>query len=245
MNCLDYKEIIAAHVDRMLATEEEQQVQMHLEQCPRCKQFFRWETEIKKLLREKLPPATIQPSFKEALLERLEGKRKRTSTRWFEQRYAIGAAVALLFLARTSLFVHRNQVGDDIFSQAVAQYQTVTQRIFEGPMSSPSRAARSLDLNPWGYHLITSEASELNGLTGITSTYRNQARNYVLAQEFEGGNLSAPPGAKCVQAAGKSFVMHSEHGVNLIAWKERNVLCILASGVPMEQLLDMAQRVMA
>jgi Putative zinc-finger len=245
MNCLDYKEIIAAHVDGTLASEEEQQVQMHLDQCSRCKQFFRWETEVKKLLREKLSPVTAQPSFKEALLEQLKGKRERPSTRWFYQRYAIGAAVALLLLALTPLLVPRNQVHDEILSQAVAQYQTITLRIFEGPMSSPSRAARSFDLSPWGYRLLTSEASEFNGLTGITSTYQNAGSDYVLAQEFEGGNLSVPAGAKSVQAAGKTFVVHSENGVNLIAWKERNLLCILASRVPMENLLDIAQRVMA
>jgi|SRR5215467_7754422 len=245
MNCLDYKEIIAAHVDGTLASEEEQQVQVHLDQCSRCKQFFRWEAEVKKLLREKLSPVTVQPSFKEALLDRLEGKRERTYTRWFYQRYTIGAAVALLLLALIPLFVPRNQVRDEVFSQAVAQYQTITRKIFESPLSSPSRAARSFDLSPWGYRLITSEASEFNGLAGITSTYRNQGSDYVLAQEFEGGNLSVPAGAKSLQAAGKTFVMHRENGVNLIAWKERNLLCILASRVPMERLLDMAQRVMA
>jgi anti-sigma factor RsiW len=244
MNCLDYKEIIAAHVDGMLAAEEEQQVQVHLEQCSRCKQFFRWETEVKKLLREKISPVTVQPSFKEELLERLEGRRKRTTTRYFYQRYAI-AALVLLFFALTPRLFPRNQIGNEAFSQAVVQYQTTMRKVFEDRISSPSSAARSFDLSPWGYRLIISETSEFNGLSGITSTYQNQKSDYVLAQEFEGGNLSVPAGAKSVQAAGKSFVMHSQNGVNVIAWKERNLLCLLASPIPMEHLLDMAQRVMA
>jgi hypothetical protein len=246
MNCLDYKEIIAAHVDGTLAAEEEEQVQMHLDQCSRCKQFFRWETAVKKLLREKLSPVTVQPSFKEALLERLEGKRERPPRRYFYQRYSI-AALVLLFFALTPRLFPRNQIGNEAFSQAVLQYQTIMRKVFENriSISSPSRAARSFDLSPWGYRLITSEASEFNGVPGITSTYQNQKSDYVLAQEFEGGNLSVPTGAKSIQAADKNFVMHSQNGVNVIAWKERNLLCILASRVPMEQLLDMAQRVMA
>lgn len=245
MNCLDYKEIISAHVDRTLSAEEELEVQSHLDQCPKCKQFFRWETDVKKLLRQKLSPIVVQPRFKEALLERLEGKSRRISARWSYQSYGFGAALALALLAMVPLLVFRNQVREEVFGQAAGQYQMMTRRILEGPMSSPSRAARSFDLSPWGYHLLTSEASEFNGLTGITSTYRKEGSDYVLAQEFEGGNLSVPPGAKSIQVAGKTFIIHSENGVNLIAWKERNLLCILASHVPMEQLLDMARRVMA
>jgi len=165
--------------------------------------------------------------------------------RWSYKGYGIGLAVALLLLAIVPILVSRNQVREEIFSHAVAQYQIMTRKILAGPMSSPSRTARSFDLSPWGYHLLTSAAAEFSGSAGITSTYRNKGRDYVLAQEFEGGNLSVPPGAKSVQVAGKTFIIHSENGVNLVAWKERNLLCILASRVPMDQLLDMAQRVMA
>jgi Putative zinc-finger len=245
MDCLDYKEIISAHVDGTLSAEEKPEVQSHLDQCPKCEQFFRWETEVKKLLRQKLSPIAVQPRFKEALLERLERERERTSVRWSYKGYGIGVAVALLLLAIVPILISRHQVQEEFFSQAVAQYQIMTRKILEGPMSFPSRTARSFDLSPWGYHLITSEAAEFSGLAGITSTYRNKASDYVLAQEFAGGNLSVPPGAKSLQVAGKTFVIHNQNGVHLIAWKERNLLCILASRVPMEQLLDMAQRVMA
>ncbi len=245
MDCLDYKEIISAHIDRTLSAEEEPEVQSHVDQCPKCKQFFRWETEVKKLVRQTLSPIAVRRSFREALLEQLEGNSKRVSLRWSYKGYGIGVAVALLLLAIVPILVSRNQVREEIFTRAVAQYQMTARKIREGSLSPPSRNARAFDLSPWGYHLLTSEASALSGSAGITSTYRNKGSDYVLAQEFEGGNLSAPPGAKSLQVAGKTLIIHSENGVNLIAWKERNLLCILASRIPMEQLLDMAQRVMA
>src|ERR671922_394597 len=245
MNCQEYREIVSAHVDGALFAEEKREVRCHVDHCSKCRQIFLHETDFKKLLRQNLAPISVRPSFKEALLERLEGKRKRASMPWAYQRYGIGAAIALLLLAIVPLLLFRNQAGEEIFSQAAAQYQMLTGKVVESPIPSSPHAARSFDLSPWGYHLLTSNASELNGLVGITSTYRNERRDYVLAQEFQGGNLSVPAGAKSVQVAGKSFVMHTENGVNLIAWKERNLLCILASRVPMEQLFDMAQRVMA
>jgi hypothetical protein len=109
MNCLDYKEIISAHVDGTLGAEEELEVQSHLDQCPKCKQFFRWETDVKKLLRQKLSPIAVQPSFKGVLLERLEGKRKRTSMRWSYKSEGIAAGligaatIAVWFLLLDSL----------------------------------------------------------------------------------------------------------------------------------------------
>ena len=245
MNCQEYRELTAAHVDGALSAEEEVEVRAHLDQCPKCKRLFLWETDFKKLLRQNLAPISVRPSFKEALLERLEGKRKHAFMPWAYQRYGIGAVMALLLLAIAPLLFFRNEAGEKIFSQAAAQYQMVTRKIAERPFASPTRAARSFDLSPWGYRLLTSETSELNGLTGITSTYRNEQNDYVLAQEFQGGQLSAPPGAKIVRVAGKTFVLHSDNGVNLIAWKEQTLLCILASRAPMDQLLDIAQRVMA
>jgi len=109
MDCLHYKEIIAAHVDGTLAAEEELEVQSHLDQCPKCKQFFRWETDVKKLLSQKFSPIVVQPSFKEALLEQLEGKRKRTSVRWSYKKEGIvagligAATIAVWFLLLDAL----------------------------------------------------------------------------------------------------------------------------------------------
>src|SRR5215831_17901949 len=109
MDCLHYKEIISAHVDGTLAAEEELEVQSHLDQCPKCKQFFRWETDVKKLLRQKFSPIVVQPSFKAALLEQLEGKRKRTSVRWSYKKEGIvagligAATIAVWFLLLDAL----------------------------------------------------------------------------------------------------------------------------------------------
>jgi uncharacterized membrane protein HdeD (DUF308 family) len=109
MDCLHYKEIISAHVDGTLAAEEELEVQSHLDQCPKCKQFFRWETDVKKLLRQKFSPIVVQPSFKETLLERLEGKRKRRSVRWSYKSEGIvagligAATIAVWFLLLDAL----------------------------------------------------------------------------------------------------------------------------------------------
>lgn len=247
MNCREYGELIAAHVDGALSFDENREAESHLEQCATCRRMFVWESKAQKVIKPHLTIIAPPSGTKERILDHLEQKGgSRETLGWFFFGPRLAGSVALLLVVVLAAIVWRSNRQENSLSQALAQYQMTTRRIFEGPMSSPSSsAARSFDLTPWGYDLLSSEASKLNGLTGITSTYRNKESEYVLAQEFEGANLSVPPGAKSLQVAGKTFILHSENGVNLIAWKERNLLCILASRVPMEQLLHIAQRVMA
>jgi len=41
MDCQDYKEMISAHVDGALSSEERLAVRSHLDGCPKCTQIFR------------------------------------------------------------------------------------------------------------------------------------------------------------------------------------------------------------
>lgn len=62
-------------------------------------------------------------------------------------------------------------------------------------------------------------------------------------QEFEGGELSPPPGSKVVRVSSQDFVSYSQGRVNLAAWKQKDLLCILASTLPTEKLLGLARRI--
>lgn len=245
MNCRDYGELIAGHVDGVLSVQESREAESHIEQCATCHRIFAWETKAQKFMKPHLATVAPPSGAKERILDILNQKdRSREMLSWLFFSPRLAGSFAFLMVVVLVTILWRNNSHEDLLSQAVAQHQIMTQKIIESPMSSPSRTARSFDLKPWGYHLLTSKASEFHGFAGITSTYRNKKRDYVLAQEFEGGKLSSPAGAKSLQVAGKTFVIHSKNGVNLIAWKERNLLCILASRVSMEELLDMAERVM-
>jgi hypothetical protein len=245
MNCRGYGELIAAHVDGVLYFEEGREAQSHVDECATCRRIFVWERKAQNVIKPHLVAIAPPSGVKERILDNLNRKgRSREMVSWFFHSPRLAGSFALVMVVVLTTILWRNNSKEDLLSQAAAQYQMMTRGNSKFPSSSPSRAARSFDLSPWGYHLLTSEVSATSGLTGITSTYRNERSDYLLAQEFEGGNLSVPAGAKSLQVAGKTFIIHSENGVNLIAWKERNLFCILASRVPLEQLLDIAQRVM-
>ena len=45
-----------------------------------------------------------------------------------------------------------------------------------------------------------------------------------------------------MRESSQDFVSYSQAGVNLVAWKQKNLLCILASTLPKEKLLGLAQQ---
>lgn len=247
MDCLEYKEIIAAHVDGALSSEERLTVRSHLSQCPKCTGMFLWETEVKRSLKQKLSPIPLRPGLRERLLDQLEETGKEGYFSWFYMPHGLAAAFALLLILAVPYLIWRGKDQEEIFVDAIAAYQRVTQGIGDTSEASSSLtpAAQLLDLSPLGYQVLARQAVEVKGREGRLFVYQGQEREYLLAQEFEGVDFSPPSGAKTVRASNRDFVTYNQEGVNLVAWKEkdRDLLCILASTVPKEKLLNLAQQI--
>ncbi|MCH8055449.1 MAG: zf-HC2 domain-containing protein [Deltaproteobacteria bacterium] len=245
IDCQEYKEIIAAHVDGALLSGERLAAQFHLDQCPKCMQMFLWESAVKKTLKRKLSPIPARPGLKERLLDQLGGANREGIFGWSYMSHGLAAAFALLLMVAVPYLFWPGTVQEDILTDTIAQYQKVTQGIANTPQagSSLTPAARLLDLSPWGYRVLGRQTHRVKGQEGRVFVYQGQGKEYLLAQEFEGTDISPPPGAKTIRASSRDFVSYSQEGVNLIAWKQKNLLCILASTLSKEKLLVLAQQV--
>ncbi len=245
VNCQEYKEIIAAHVDGTLSSEEKLTVQSHLNQCSKCTQMFLWETEAEKSLKLKLSSLPARPGFKESLLDQLGETSKEGLFSWFTMPHSLVAAFALLLIMAIPYLAWQRRVQGEIFTDAIAQYQRVIQGIVDTPRaaSSSTLAARLLDLSPWGYRVLTRQTVRVKGQEGRAFIYQGQEKEYLLAQEFDGMDFSPPSSARVIRASSREFVSYSQEGVNLIAFKEKDLLCILASTLPKEKLLGLAQQI--
>lgn len=245
MTCQEYKEIIAAHVDGALSSEERLAVQSHLSQCPKCTQMFLWETEAKKSLKLKLSLLPARPGLKERLSDQLGETSKEGVFGWPYVRHGLAAAFALFLIVTVSYLVWRGKPQEEIFTEAVAQYQRVAQGIGDTPevTSSLTPTARLLDLSPWGYRILTRQTLQVKGQEERVFVYQGQGKEYLMAQEFDGANFSPPPGTTIIRALNRDFVSYSQEGVNLIAFKEKGLLCIIASTLPKDRLLRLAQQV--
>jgi hypothetical protein len=200
---------------------------------------------VKGILKSKLTSISATPALKDSLVDQLGATRKAGFSGWSTMSYGLPAAIALLLLVMVPYWVWHNGAPDEIFTDAVAQYQRVTRRAASTvPVdSSQAPAARLLDLSPWGYHLLAKQTKEFEGKESRVFVYRGQGKEYLLAQEFEGVDLSSPYNTKTVRQSGRDFVSFNREGVNLVAWREKGVLCILTSTVHEEELLTLAQQI--
>ncbi len=245
MNCLEYGEIIAAHVDGALSPEEGIAAQSHLNKCPRCQQNFLWETEVKRSLRQRFSLIPARPGLRARVLDQLGEASREGFMSWFSMPHRLAAVFALLLIVAVPYFVWQHKVQEKIFTDAIAQYQKVTEGIVEAQeaASSLTPAARLLDLSPWGYRVLTRQTLQVKGQEGRVFIYQGQGKEYLLAQEFDKTDISPPRNANVVRVSNRDFISYSQQGVNLIAFKEKDLLCILASTLPKEKLLGLAQQI--
>jgi hypothetical protein len=247
MDCRGYKEIVAAHVDDALSQTEKRSVEFHLKQCPKCARIFHWERRASRALKKRLSFTVSKPGLKERLLDRLEEKRGARIFDWFYSSTGLAAAFALLVLFALPYLLWTGRTQDNILANAVVQYQNVMQGYAD--LSSQSlpltSSTRFLDLSPWGYRVLRQQSLKVTGQEGRLIVYQGPQNAYLLAQEFEGANLARPPAAQAVRSRSREFVVYTKQGVNLIAWKEKDkdLLCILVSALPQNELLDLAQQV--
>ncbi|MFQ5850074.1 MAG: zf-HC2 domain-containing protein [Candidatus Binatia bacterium] len=245
MDCQEYREIIAAHVDRALAVEERLCVQSHLDQCSKCAQMFLWETEARTALKRKLSPIPARPALKERILDELGETHKQGLFGWSYLSHGLAAAFALLLILALPYFFWQGTVQEDIFTDAIAQYQRVAQGIVDTPQAASlaTPAAQLLDLSHWGYRLLSREARQVRGEERRVFVYQGQGREYLLAQEFVGVEFSPPFGGRVIRVPSQDFVSYSQGGVNLVAWNQKDLLCIIASTLPKEKLIGLAQQI--
>ena len=192
-------------------------------------------------LKRKFSLITARPALRAKILDQLEGTRKEGIFGWPYLAHGLAAAFALLLIVAVPYLSGPGKLQEEILTDAIVRYQKVTQGIVDAPQTA-FPAVRLLDLSPWGYRLLSRQTLQVKGQEGRGFVYQGRGKEYLLAQEFERGKLSSPPGSKVVRVSSQDFVSYSQGGVNLVAWKQKDLLCILASTLPKEKLLGLAQQ---
>lgn len=246
MDCQNYKDIISAHVDDALSPKERWAVQTHVNHCPKCRQMYIWETQAARDLKRKLFPLEPRPALKERILAQLgesHGGKKRA---WFRWKNGVMVVIAFFLLVAVTYILWPNGTEENVFSHAIAHYEKVSLggTATATRIVSKSPTARILDLSPLGYQILSRQSHLVEGLQGRTFVYaRGTGEEYLMAQEFEGMKMSPPRGGNVARTSNRDFASYSQAGVNLVAWKDRDMLCILASKLPKKKLLGLAQRI--
>jgi len=242
MDCQQYKEIISAHVDGTLSSEERLTVQSHLNQCSRCTRMCLWETGVRRAIKAKLSLISARSALKERVQDQLRETPREGLFGWSYMAHGLAAAFAILLIVAVPYLFWQGNMQEDIYTGAIAQYQKVAQGI-KDTQQAASPAARLLDLSPLGYRILSRQTRRVKGQEGRVFVYQGPEKEYLLAQEFEGIEFSYPSGGTVIRASSRDFVSYSQQGVNLIAWKQKDLLCILTSTLPKEKLLSLALQI--
>ena len=243
MNCQDYREIISAHVDGTLSTEEKLEAQSHLDQCSRCKQTLAWETAATKFLRTSLSTFPVRQELKQRVLDRL-GEADNRSLGWLFLSRAWAPALALLLIIGSVYFVWPLRDDRDLFVDTVTNYQQANEnlaRLSHAAGTDPT--ARFLDLKPWGYRLLGKSVHRAKGRENRVFVYRGRQNDLLVAQELEGESFTPPRGSTVSRKSGKDFLSVTEGEINLVAWQDKNIICVLASKLPKDRVVALAEQI--
>ncbi|HWP60476.1 MAG TPA: zf-HC2 domain-containing protein [Candidatus Acidoferrales bacterium] len=243
MECRDYREIVAGHVDGALTPAEKSEAEAHLGKCLKCRQLFNWETKATALLKQSLSPLTPRHELKQKIVNQLEEAHSKSQA-WLALSRTWVPALSLLLVVAAIYSALSARIQRDLFTDTAALYQRARANLENfSATAAPSPTARILDLKPWGYRLLGRSVRQARRGENRVFVYYGEQNDLLVAQEVEGENLSAPPDSVVVKKSGKDFVSLSQGDINLIAWQDRNIICILASKLPRERLVSLAEKI--
>lgn len=242
MDCQEYREIVSAHVDGELSTSEASEAKSHLDQCARCAQVFAWETRATKILKQSLSPLPARHELKQRILDRVSPAENQRP-RWLFVSHAWAPALLVLVIFG-SVYWGWPFRSEDLFAHTASYYQRVNEdRSHLLPATDTYRTARILDLAPWGYQLFGQSVQRVNGRENRVFAYQGLQNELLVAQELEGEILSQPRGSKVVKKLGRDFVTGRSGNINLVAWQDKDMVCVIASRLPPDRMLTLAAEI--
>lgn len=261
MNCEKAEELITALVDGQLPETERAELEGHFKACTKCRFALAQERNLKKAIfaagRELRAPAAM----KESLLNdpRISGTPSGPAR--FPRRWNIhwrGAALALA--AGVTIVVSAWLYRPDTPSIAMATVGTYSQALD----AAGAKTIASTDLKvltralaamvrerfqPMGYDFAMMQIHPAGGALRTIAGRDILVTRYLgpdltlLCFTFLGDESDAPAGAAVFHDAAKriNFYAFSVGNVNAVLHRENDVICILASEMAMNQLLELAR----
>ena len=262
MTCEEAQELITGLVDRKLLDPERASLESHLQECPRC----RFAVEREQLLKQTIRGSAERMRAPSALRDRILSDRRvfpeKSQTRWQDYIWPIPhlarpalAAGLLLAIALPAFFLLKPK-SEPIAAAALKTYDLFARGEFsvrrtENPDEIVEQLTRAVGghFHPMGYdftamHLrpVAGLIREIQGRKILVVVYQGPGGT-LFCYTFLGSEEDAPPNsAKFFDAAKKiNLYAFSRGGVNAVFHREGAVICVLASEMPMEDLLALAR----
>jgi anti-sigma factor (TIGR02949 family) len=264
MTCAEAQELITALIDQELGQAERSSLAEHVSECSGCRLAFEEESALKQKIREAARRMNAPGNLRSRILSdpRIFPEKNRSARRWQDYLPPMPAllrpilAFALLLAIALPMFYFLKPRGEPIALAALETYD----RFLSGDL--PVHRSENTDeivkeltravgghFHPMGYDLtamklrpVAGLVREINGRKVLVAIYEGQGGT-LFCYTFLGSEKDAPPNAaRFFDAAKKmNFYAFSRGGVNAVLHREGEIICILASAMPMDELLALAK----
>lgn len=263
MTCDEAQELITASVDGELLDSERSSLETHLVECVGCRQSLEKERALKQAIRGYRERIHAPGELRRRIVadRRIFPEQKPSPRGWLDYvrtlPLPVGAAVAMVLLLAIALptFV----IKSDSEPIAVAALETYD-RFVKGqlPVRRTDNANEIVEqltrtvgghFHPMGYDLtamglwpVAGLVREIDGRKVLVVIYQGPG-GALFCYTFIGSETDAPPNAARFFDAQKKINLYafSRGKVNAVFHREGEVICILASEMPMKELLALAQ----
>lgn len=259
-------ERLAELLDERVSGDERLALDAHVRECPTCQNTLATLSAAKKALRQ-LPHPPMPADFEARVLQQIdqadaEGRRDSAATpKWvpfpggplFEEaggwRSLVVAAAAMLLIAGV-YFISRPSVDLPLAAAAhVSELQaqrltlessTTDAEMLQGYLGQRvSFRVRVFDLAMMGYTIGGGGVLDLDGRPTAAWVYRGP-NGSLLCEMLVAGLEDLPPPEETRVTNGFTFHIYHRDGGTQVFWEEGDVLCVLASTLPANEVIDLA-----
>jgi Putative zinc-finger len=266
MKCEEARELITALVDQELLDPERPLLEMHLKECARCRFALEEERRLKTEIRAAADHLRAPAQLRNRILTdpRLFREKSQSTRGWrdyiwprsFTLRPALIVTLLLVFSLSSLYLFNVNRTKQPIAVAALETYGLFLSN--ELPVSRANGAAKIKEqliravggsFEPMGYDFsamnlepVAGAIREIQGRKILVAIYQGQGGT-LFCYTFVGSEADAPQAAARFFDADKkiNFYAFSRGGMNAVLHREGDVICILASEMPMEELLALAR----
>ena len=264
MTCDETRELITALTDRELADSERLLLDTHLKECARCRFVLEQEQALKRAVRAAGAALRAPPQLRERIVSdsRIFPSKTRSTWAWqdylWPKSYLLRPALVIVFLLIITVPLFYRV---DYRRQPVALAALETYGLF-GEGDLPVVRAKTADeikaqltravggrFQPMGYDFaamslrpVAGAVRDIQGRQILIAIYQGPG-GFLFCYTFLGSEKDAPPvAARFFDSEKKMNFYAFSHGkVNAVLHREDDVICVLASEMPMEELLALAR----
>ncbi|MCE3241581.1 MAG: hypothetical protein K0Q83_2088 [Deltaproteobacteria bacterium] len=255
MNCAQAQELITALVDNELDQGERSALEAHLNECSGCRLAFEEELDLKRKIRQAGERMHAPALLRNRILSdrRIFPEKRRSARQWLKTLWpaspvyqtALALAVLVLLLLPT-YYLSAFETYDSFRRGELPVERTQNSGEIVG------RLTRAVDgrFHPMGYDLsamnmrpVAGVVRQIDGRKILVAIYQGEGGS-LLCYTFLGSEADAPPNSARFFDPDKkmNFYAFSRAGINAVLHREGDVICILASEMPMDELLALARK---